>query len=130
MLDSYTLDDLAGILGVKNKNAARNRVKTLRDLLEQRGHLLYLQPNNAQAVTPEGVELLKRLQERMDGGQSSQQARSELLIELGETEPPPSPSRLKLIERRMDELEMRLNALEKPPWYERFLRRALPRSEE
>jgi len=130
MPDSYTLDDLAGILGVKNKNAARNRVNTLKDLLASRGHLLYLQPNNAQAVTPEGVELMKRLQERMDGGQSSQQARSELLIELKEVEPPPSPSRLKLIERRMDELEMRLNVLEKPPWYERFLRRALPRSEE
>ena len=141
MSDTYNLKEIAKILGLVSSHAARKRINSVRGLLERRELLVYIPgEGGALGVAPEGLELLKRLNEIGREGKTIEQAASALLIELGEAEPPADPKELRLfkvevrqeigaIKGEITELVERVEEIErKRPWWER-LTRMLPRGE-
>jgi len=131
----YTLEDLRSILGLRTANQARNRITAIRDLLESRGFLSHLADANKLSVNDGGVQLLRRLQDKIRAGANTTQAVEQLKIELGEIEPPMDRQALRLLKievdktipLRFEELETRVERLErKRPWWEK-IRYMLPR---
>ena len=127
----YELDEVAANLGLRTKIQARKRVYALRESLEKRGYIVYVpEHGNALAVTPEGMELLRRMED-LDG--TLEQRADQMRIELGDTEPPPTEHDLRLFEAetgkrfrevqdQLDDLAERLSAIEsRLPWWARIL---------
>ena len=120
VVQGYNLREVAESLGLGTTHAARLRVNLLRDVLSQYG-ALRRGPNNELLVTAEGLRLLQRLEELHRQGMTLPDARANLLAELGaqaaaeitfaplQTKVLHMEARLKLLERRVDELEERLN---------------------
>jgi len=127
----YELDEVAANLGLKTKTQARKRVYAIRASLEKRGYIVYIpERGNALAVTPEGMELLRHLED-FDG--TLAERADQLKIELGDVEPPPTEHDLRLLEAetgkrfrevqdQLDDLAERLSTIEsRLPWWARIL---------
>lgn len=134
-MEVYRLEEIAKALGLSSPNAARNRVKAIGDVLDDKGWRVYLpDEGNALAVTPEGLNLLHQLQDRINAGATMQAAAQAIKVDLGLAEPPPDPHRVRKIEVRLGQVERDLNELRdqltkvKRPWWARVLR--LPPPEE
>jgi len=127
--DVYRLEEIACALGLDSPNAARNRVKALRDVLEEKGWLIYLPAEgNALSVRSEGLGLLHKLQEIINTGATMADAAKAIKVDLGLAEPPPDPHRLRKIEvecaqirEEIDEIREEIKGLRRP-WWSRMLR--------
>lgn len=121
MPDSYTLRELIDILGVRSITVVRNRVRDLRDYLEEQGWLVFVPPNGAIGITPEGVNLLQRYEELVRSGRTVHRALDDLMTELG-VKDEPVDHRVRLLEAQLKRVERRVSALEnRRPWWMKLL---------
>lgn len=101
----YTVREIQDVLGLSSVPAVRNRIEILRPVLEKQGHIKR-GSNNEILITPEGVQLLQRLEEKHKSGTPLKRAAQMILEEIGISERP-------RLEKELSSLAVRLTALEK-----------------
>lgn len=134
MRAGYTVVELQEMLGLPSIPAVRARINALRPVLEAQNCLRRGRANSLE-VTPEGVQLLRRLVDLEREGYTIQAASRRVEEEvLGQADPVSRRlaevlERLAQLEVKVADLEARVSALEqRRPWWARLL--ALPRGRE
>lgn len=102
----YDLDEIRQALGLVSIPAARDRVKVMRSVLEQKGWLRRGR-NNELLVTAEGLQVLKRLEEIHQTGVPLREAVKRVMEELGIAR-----DEVAALKAKVEELRRRLNGLE------------------
>jgi len=105
MSETYDLQWIADVLGLKSKHAARKRVDAIRPSLEKRSYIVYdPQRGNALNVTLDGLNLLQRMNDIP--GTIAEQA-AVIMTELGDEEAPPDEAELRAFKQDFREWKAR-----------------------